>query len=83
MSIKKEKISGKMIDVQIKSSSLKYASYDCLNESMTVTFNSGASYKYAEVPLSIFTKFRMSKSQGQYFNKHISPNFMYKKVRRK
>ena len=82
MSVTKEKISGKMIDVSIKSSSLKSASYDCLNESMTVTFNSGSVYKYSEVPLSLFTKFRMAKSQGQYFNKHISPNYIYRKVRK-
>ena len=82
MSVTKEKITGKMIEVNIKSSSMKSAAYDCLNESMTVVFNSGTTYKYSEVPLSLFTKFRMAKSQGQYFNKHISPNFIYRKVRK-
>jgi KTSC domain len=82
MSVTKEKISGKMIEVQIKSSSLKSASYDCLNGAMLVTFTNGTVYKYYEVPLDLFTKFRLANSQGQYFNKHISPNFMYRKMRK-
>jgi hypothetical protein len=81
MSIKKEKIAGKMIDVTINSSSLKSASYDMSNENLTVTFKSGVSYRYSEVPMQLFTKFRLAKSQGQFFNKNISPNYLYKKVR--
>lgn len=81
MSIKKEKIAGKMIDVAINSSSLKSASYDSLTENLIVTFNSGAMYKYAQVPMLVFTKFRLAKSQGQYFNKSISPNFKFRKMR--
>jgi hypothetical protein len=83
MSIKKEKIAGKMIDVAIKSASLKSASYDSLTENLTVTFNSGATYKYAQVPMLVFTKFRLAKSQGQYFNKSISTSFKFKKLRSK
>ena len=83
MSIKKEKISGKMIDVTINSSSLKSASYDALTEKLTVTFNSGAAYKYEQVPMLVFTKFRLAKSQGQYFNKTISPNFKFRKLKSK
>lgn len=82
MSIKKEKISGKMIDVEIKSSGLKSASYNCMNGSMTITFNSGSVYKYNDVPLDLFTKFRLAKSQGQFFNKQIAPNFTYKKLKK-
>lgn len=83
MSIKKEKIAGKMIEVKIQSSSLKSASYDTLTENLTVTFNTGVSYRYKEVPMQVFTKFRLAKSQGQFFNKNISPNYLYKKVRTK
>ena len=82
MSITKEKISGKLIDVNIKSTSLKTASYDCMTGNLKVTFTTGKAYRYEEVPLSVFTKFRMAKSQGQFFNKFISPNYMYKKVRK-
>jgi hypothetical protein len=80
MSIKKEKISGEMIDVTIKSSSLKSASYDSLSERLTITFNSGASYEYRKIPMLLFTKFRLAKSQGTYFNKFISKEFKFKKL---
>ena len=81
MSIKKEKLNGVMIDLTINSSSLKSASYNTLTEKLKVTFASGVSYRYSDVPMQLITKFRVAKSQGQFFNKNISPNYLYKKVR--
>lgn len=80
MSIKKEKIAGEIIDVSIKSSSIKSTSYNMLSENLTITFNSGVSYEYRKVPTLEFTKFRLAKSQGTYFNKYISSNYKFKKV---
>jgi len=45
-----------------------------------VTFNSGAIYEYNNVPWEKFTKFRMAKSQGKYFNENISRSYKYTKV---
>jgi hypothetical protein len=81
MSIKKEKISGRIIDLNINSTSLKSASYDMLTEKLTVTFNSGKSYAYYKVPVLDFTKFKLAKSQGVYLNTHIVPNYNYRKVK--
>lgn len=81
MSIKKEQIAGKMIYTSIESTSLKSASYDTLNESLRVMFNNGTTYEYKNVPSKIFTKFRLSKSQGKFFNENISKNYTYKKVK--
>lgn len=81
MSIKKEKINLEMIEVTIKSSTIKSASYDSLAERLTITFNSGHSYEYRKVPMVTFTKFRLAKSQGTYFNKYISNEFKFKKVK--
>jgi hypothetical protein len=81
MSIKKEKISGRIIDLNIKSASLKSASYDILTEKLTVTFNSGTSYSYYKIPVLTFTKFKLAKSQGVYLNTHIVPNYSYRKVK--
>lgn len=81
MSIKKEQIAGKMIYTSIESTSLKSASYDTLSESLRVMFNNGTTYEYKNVPSKIFTKFRLSKSQGKFFNEHISKNYTYKKVK--
>lgn len=80
MSIKKEKIAGEIIDVSIKSSSLKSASYNLLSERLTITFNSGTVYEYRKVPMLEFTKFRLAKSQGTYFNKYIAKDYKFKKV---
>ena len=81
MSVKKEKLNGKMIEVSVKSTSIKSAAYDTIYQKMMVTFNNGTTYAYREVPVQLFTKFRLAKSQGQYFNKYISRNFQYKKVK--
>jgi hypothetical protein len=80
MSIKKEKIAGEIIDVSIKSTSLKSASYNLLSERLSITFNSGTTYEYRKVPMLEFTKFRLAKSQGTYFNKYIAKDYKFKKV---
>ena len=81
MSVKKEQIAGKMIYTSIKSTSLKSASYDTLSENLRVMFNNGTSYEYKKVPSQTFTKFRLAKSQGKFFNENISKKYTYKKVK--
>jgi len=81
MSVKKEKINGKMITVSIASTSLKAASYDTLKENLRVLFNSGVAYEYQKVPSTTFTKFRLAKSQGKFLNESIVKAYKYKKVR--
>ena len=81
MSVKKEKISGRMIEVSIRSTSLTKASYDALKESLRVAFVNGSIYEYQNVPSTIFTKFRLAKSQGKFLNENITKAFKYKKVR--
>ena len=46
MSVKKEKINGKMIEVSIKSTSLNKATYDALKENLRVSFVNGGIYEY-------------------------------------
>ena len=81
MSVKKEQIAGKMIYTSIKSTSLKSASYDTLSENLRVMFNNGTTYEYKGVPSKTFTKFRLAKSQGKFFNENISKTYTYKKVK--
>ena len=80
MAILSEKIEGKIIEVLIESSNLKSAKYDTESENLVVTFNSGAIYEYNNVPWDKFTKFRMAKSQGKYFNESISRSHKYTKI---
>jgi len=48
---------------------------------LTTTFNNGSIYEYYEVPWEVFTKFRMTESQGKFFNVNISKNYKYKKIK--
>jgi hypothetical protein len=81
MGIISEQISGTTISVDIKSSNLKTAVYETGSKTLTVTFNNGSIYEYYEVPWTIFTKLRMSESQGKFFNTNISRTYKYKKVK--
>jgi hypothetical protein len=80
MAIISEKIEGKIIEVLIESSNLKSAKYNTESQDLVMTFNSGAIYEYNNVPWEKFTKFRMSKSQGKYFNENISKSYKYTKI---
>lgn len=81
MSILSEKIEGKNILVEIKSSNIKQADYNTETESLSVTFNSGGIYEYAKVPWAKFTKFRLAESQGKFFNEQIAKEHKYTKVK--
>jgi len=81
MSIITEKIEGKMINVDIQSSNLTSASYDTEASALTVNFVSGSIYEYEKVPWDVFTKFRMSDSQGKFFNNNIAKVYSYKKLK--
>jgi lysyl-tRNA synthetase, class II len=81
MGIITEKIEGKMIEVEIKSTNLKNAKYDTELKSLVVEFNNGGIYGYENVPWEVFTKFRMSESQGSFFSKNISKIYKYKKIK--
>ena len=81
MSVKKEKINGKMIEVSIKSTSLNKATYDALKENLRVSFVNGGIYEYQGVPSKTFTQFRLAKSQGKFLNENIVSQFKTRKVK--
>lgn len=80
MAIISEQISGNTISVTMSSTNLKSSTYFTDEKRLSVTFNNGYTYEYFNVPWDVFTKFRMSKSQGQFFNKEISRSYPYKKI---
>ena len=80
MSIISEQIIGKVINVEINSTNLKSASYNTENKTLTVSFKNGSIYEYYEFPWEIFTKFRMSDSQGKFFSSQINGKYKYKKI---
>jgi hypothetical protein len=80
MGIIKEEINGTKIINEIQSSNLKKTEYDTETKKMLVEFNNGAKYEYSEVPHQLYTQFRMSESQGKFFNTKISKTYKYRKV---
>lgn len=80
MAITKETIQGTKIINEIKSSNIKKTEYDTDTKKMLVEFNNGFRYEYDEVPHQMYTKFRMSESQGKFFTSEIAKKFKYKKL---
>jgi hypothetical protein len=80
MAILKEEIQGTKIINEIKSSNIKKTEYDTETKKLIVEFNNGFKYEYENVPHQVYTKFRMSESQGKFFTTDISKTFKYKKL---
>ena len=80
MGITREEIKGTKIINEIKSSNIKRTEYDTETKKLVVEFNNGFKYEYENVPHQVYTKFRMSESQGKFFTTDISKTFKYKKL---
>lgn len=80
MAIKKETISGTKIICEIESSNINTAEFDTATGKLLIGFKNNAQYEYEEVPMQIFTRFRMAESQGSFFSKEISKKYKYKKM---
>jgi hypothetical protein len=80
MAIKRTDIDGTKITCEIESSNLKTTIYDTESNKLIVEFKNGFKYEYDEVPHNIYAQFRLSESQGKFFNTQISKTFKYKKL---
>jgi len=80
MAIKKETISGTKIINEIESSNLHITEYDTDTNKLVVEFKNGSRYEYDGVPHKLYTQFRLSESQGKFFNNEISKTYKYKKI---
>ena len=80
MSIKKTTIEGTTITCEIESSNLVKTIYDSETKKMITEFKNGVKYEYDDVPHNIYAQFRLSESQGKFFNTQISKTFKYKKL---
>jgi len=80
MAIIKETIVGTKIINEIQSSNIKHTEYDTETKKMLVEFNNGLKYEYSDVPLQIYTQFRMTESQGKFFSSKISRTYKYVKL---
>lgn len=80
MAITSEEIRGTKIINLIKSSNIKKTEFDTESKTLVVEFNNGVKYEYEDVSHQIYTKFRISESQGKFFSSEIAKKFKYKKV---
>ncbi len=80
MAIIKESIEGTKIINEIQSSNIRKTEYDTESKSLMVEFNNGLKYEYENVPHQLYTQFRLSESQGKFFNSKIAKTFKYKRL---
>jgi hypothetical protein len=80
MAIKRTTIDGTKIICEIESSNLILTEYDSETKKLITQFKNGMRYEYEEVPHNIYAQFRLSESQGKFFNIQISKAFKYKKI---
>jgi hypothetical protein len=80
MAILSEKIEGTKIFNEVQSSNIVRTEYDTETSKMITEFKNGAKYEYEEVPHKVYAQFRLSESQGNFFNTKISKVYKYKKV---
>lgn len=79
--ITSERINGKEITVIIESSNMSSATYNTEGKELIVEFKNKRKYSYQDVPWELFTKFRMSESQGKFFNAEIMRKYEYKEIK--
>jgi hypothetical protein len=80
MAIKNTKIIGTKIICEIESSNLIQTEYDSETKKLITVFKNGFKYEYDEVPHTVYAQFRLSESQGKFFNTKIAKTFKYKKL---
>jgi hypothetical protein len=80
MAIIREQINGTKIINEIQSSNIRKTEFDTESKELVVEFNNGLIYLYEGVPHQVYTQFRMSESQGKFFNSKIAKIYKYKKL---
>ena len=80
MAIIREQINGTKIINEIQSSNIRKTEFDTESKELVVEFNNGLRYLYEGVPHQVYTQFRMSESQGKFFNVKIAKSYKYRKL---
>ncbi|MGE0596852.1 MAG: KTSC domain-containing protein [Hyphomonadaceae bacterium] len=63
-----------------RSSLIERAVYDAAAQTLAVTFTTGRTYLYFDVPLALYRQFNETDSQGQFFNWRIRDHFSFRKI---
>lgn len=65
------------------STAIRLISYDDTTQRLSVTFVTGRSYIYENVPEQIHRDFLMAESKGRYFNENIRDLYDYRELPRR
>jgi len=57
------------------STSLRFAEYDTVDSVLTIGFQSGKDYRYADVPKDVYQELVEAKSAGKFFISCIKNNY--------
>jgi len=64
----------------VESSNIDQVGYDAESQELRVKFNSGAEYKYSNVPGPVFADFLDADSAGKFLNASIKGQYEYERV---
>lgn len=62
------------------STQMQIVSFDATKLLLTVTFKSGATYEYYDVPIDVAENLLQAESMGRYFHRYVRGPYKYKKV---
>jgi hypothetical protein len=65
----------------ISSTAIKQIAYDRARKELKLTFVSGRTYVYEDVPIDAYEELLSAESQGAYFNHRIRDAYEYREVR--
>lgn len=63
-----------------KDTALGKVSYDGEKKVLTVVFEKGGTYEYANVPQATYDDLQKAESKGDYFNQHVRGKYTAKKL---
>jgi len=63
-----------------RSSLVQRAIYDGGKRTLAVTFTTGRTYLYFDVPADVHEEFAAAESQGRYFNLRIRDRYAYREL---
>jgi hypothetical protein len=78
---RRPQLSALLIMPYVQSSVMTFVKYDDEACELDITFTSGKTYRYREVPLEIYDGLLEAESKGEFFNDNIKDVFAYSEVR--
>lgn len=64
----------------VKSSQIKSVAYHPESKTMEVIFNTGGTYRYADVPAEVHAKMMAAPSQGKFLHAEIKGKYKHTKI---